>query len=483
MNLSLSTLSLRSGLMIIGLMSVCFIQSSSLEADETKKAVKKKASEPVSYHKDIRPLLQKHCQGCHQPAKAGGKLVLTSFSELSKGGRSQDDDPIVIPGKPEDSLLMITMLPDGDDPPEMPKDAKPLHKDELELFRRWIKEGAKDDSPKSSLRRFDQKNPPVYSKLPVITALDFSKDGKTLAVSGYNEVLLRSSDGKTLQGRLVGLSERIEHIVYSPDGKQLAVAGGTPSQQGEIQVWDVENKKLRVSRPVTFDTLYGASWSHDSKLVGFGCADNSLRAIDAKSGQQVLFQGAHNDWVLGTAFSKDSSHLISVSRDRSMKLVMVKTEQFIDNITSITPGALKGGLMSIQRHPTQDQVLTGGADGTPKIYRIYREKARKIGDDYNLIRAFEALPGRIFSTEFNSDGSKIIAGSSYERTGEVRVYSVKDGKKLWSLRFPTAIYSVAFHPNGKVAAAGGFDGIVRLIDVDQGKVTSEFAPITLAREI
>ena len=481
MFINLSTLSSRSRLLIIGLFSLFSFLPSTVNADEAKP--KHDAKKPVSYHKDIRPLLQKHCQGCHQPSKAGGKLVLTSFSELSKGGRSQDDDPIVVHGKPEESLLLITMLPEGGDPPEMPKDAPPLSKPELELFRRWIAEGAKDDSPKSSLRRFDQKNPPIYSELPVITALDFSNDGKTLAISGYNEVLLRSSDGKSLKGRLIGLSERIEKIVYSPDGKQLAVTGGTPGQQGEIQVWDVEKNKLRVSKPVTFDTLYGASWSHDGKLIGFGCSDNSLRAIDAKTGKQVLFQGAHNDWVLGTAFSKDSSHLISVSRDRSMKLVMVKTEQFIDNITSITPGALKGGLMAIQRHPSEDQVLTGGADGTPKIYRIYRQKARKIGDDYNLIRKFEALPGRIFSTEFNSDGSKIIAGSSYDRKGEVRVYSVKDGKKLWSLKFPTAIYTVAFHPNGKIAAAGGFDGLIRLIDVEQGKVTSEFAPISLPREI
>ena len=79
-----------------------------------------------------------------------------------------------------------------------------------------------------------------------------------------------------------------------------------------------------------------------------------MRVIDAKSGKEVLFQGAHNDWVLGTAFSVDSSHLVSVSRDRSMKLIqVVDTQQFIDNITSITPGALKGGLIAIDCHPTK----------------------------------------------------------------------------------------------------------------------------------
>lgn len=442
-----------------------------------------KAPGTVSFHDDVRPLLQKHCQGCHQPARAGGKLILTAHDELMRGGRSQDDDPIVVPGKPGESLLLITVLPDGDEPPEMPKDADPLSAAEVDILRRWIAQGAKDDSPPSSKRRFDAENPPVYEKLPVITALDFSPDGSLLAISGYHEVLLRSADGQKLEGRLIGLSERIEHVAFSPDGKQLAVAGGTPSQQGEVQIWDVEKRKLRVSSIFTHDTLYGASWSPDGKLVAFGGADNSLRAIDASSGKQVLFQGAHNDWVLGTTFSKDSSHLISVSRDRSMKLVMVETEQFIDNITSITPGALKGGLMAVQRHPAEDQVLVGGADGAPKIYRIYREKARKIGDDYNLIRAFEPLPGRVFSTEFSADGSRIIAGSSYDRRGEVRVYSAADGKTLWSVKLPVAIYAVAFHPDGKVAAVGGFDGKIRLLDAEKGTPIREFDPVPVARKL
>src|SRR5207253_10331897 len=112
--------------------------------------------------------------------------------------------------------------------------------------------------------------------------------------------------------------------------------------------------------------------------IAFGCADNTLRAIDAKNGKQVLYQGAHSDWVLGTVFSADASHLVSISRDRSMKLTEVATQRFIDNITSITPGALKGGLLTVARHPKKDELLIGGADGVPKIYQMYRNKKRVI---------------------------------------------------------------------------------------------------------
>src|SRR4029077_8434658 len=137
-----------------------------------------------------------------------------------------------------------------------------------------------------------------------------------------------------LVGRLVGLAERVQSLAFSPDGKLLAVTGGTPGLLGEVQIWDVAKQRLKLSLPVTYDTVYGASWSHDGTRIAFGCADNSVRAIEADTGKQVLFQGGHGDWVLDTIWSKGSSHLVSVSRDMSMKLTEVATQRLVDNITS-----------------------------------------------------------------------------------------------------------------------------------------------------
>ena len=63
------------------------------------------------------------------------------------------------------------------------------------------------------------------------------------------------------------------------------------------------------------------------------------------------------------------------------KLTEVGPQRFVDNITSITPGALKGGIAAIARLPLRDEVLVGGSDGIPRLYRIYRQTARVIGDD------------------------------------------------------------------------------------------------------
>jgi len=132
-----------------------------------------------------------------------------------------------------------------------------------------------------------------------------------LAVAGFHEVLLHKADGSGLLARLVGMSERIESVRFSPDGTKLAVTGGRPARSGEVQIWNVAEKKLLVSVPVTNDSVFGASWSPDGKKVAFGCTDKSVRVVNAETGAQVLYQSAHDDWVLGTTFSVDGSHLVS----------------------------------------------------------------------------------------------------------------------------------------------------------------------------
>jgi len=451
-------------------------------------AISRAAEEPakpdawaVSYFRDVRPLLQAHCQGCHQPAKPEGGYVMTHREGLLKGGESEI--AAIVPGKPDESYLIEQITP-AEGKAAMPKDKPPLHEDEIKKISEWIAAGAIDDTPDSVRDLIDAAHPPTYEAPPVLTALDFSPDDTLLAVSGYPDTLLHNvdgggADGSELVARLIGQAERIESVSFSPDGKLLAVAGGSPGRLGELQVWDTEKRALKYALAVTFDTIYGASWSHDGTKIAFGCGDNTLRAVDAANGQQVLYQGAHSDWVLDTVFSKEGNYLISVSRDRSMKLVEVATQRFVDNITSITPGALKGGLSAVDRHPTKDELLIGGADGIPKTYQMLRTQDRKIGDDFNQIKAYEAAPGRIYDVRFNADGSRFAVGSSLDGTGEVRVYETDSGKHVKLEGQHGAVYSVCFNTAGTGLASAGFDGLVRLNDAATGKLIKEFSPVPL----
>jgi len=479
------------------------------------------SSDPVSYYRQVLPVFQAHCHGCHQPAKASGGYVMTAFASLVGGGES--GAAAIVAGRPDDSYLLDMITPE-DGQAEMPAGKPPLAAESLALIRTWIEQGAVCDMP-AALQTFDLQHPPTYTSLPVVTAVACSPDGRLLAAAGFHEVLLHYLDGSGIAARLVGLAERIESVTFSPDGKRLAVIGGLPARSGELQVWDVERPAeatdawqpaLLLSVPLTHDTLYGGCWSPDGRLIAVGCADNSVRALDASTGQQVLFQGAHGDWVLDTVFSADGSHLISVGRDMTAKLIEVSTERFVDNITSITPGALKGGILSVARHPTRDEVVIGGADGVPKVYRIFRQTERRIGDDANLIRRLPGLKGRVFAVAVSADGRRIAAGSSLDGSGEIAIdayefdtalpedikqinskvstersadenrrleeYHTSGLRRIALLQVPAAVYALSFHPDGKSLVAAGSDGVLRVIDVEQGRLTREspVAPVTPA---
>ncbi|MGA0409625.1 MAG: c-type cytochrome domain-containing protein, partial [Limisphaerales bacterium] len=431
---------------------------------------------------------QAKCHGCHQPAKAEGGYEMTRFERLLGGGETEDQ--AILPGNAQQSYLVELITPINGRA-EMPKKEAPLSSVEVDLVRRWIDQGAQDDTPANAVQKIDADHPPVYTRPPLITSLDYSSDGAWLAVSGFHEVLLHRADGSGLHRRLIGLSQRIESVRFSPDGSKLAMAGGLPGRMGELQIWDVASGSLDLSIPVSYDTLYGVSWAPDGDLVAVGCTDNTLRAFRVAEGQQVLFQGSHNDWVIDTVFGQDGKHLVSVGRDQTAKLTEVATERFVDNITSITPGALRGGIQAVARHPERDEILIGAADGTPQIYRMVRQTKRVIGDNANLIRRYAPMTGRVFGVAFSPDGKRITAASSLDGKGFLHVYasdidsSLSDELKqimekvassrneeqrkqveafwtqgtdlLASATFDTAMYAVAFHPNGQQIAVGGAD--------------------------
>ena len=161
----------------------------------------------ISFAKQIQPILRQNCQGCHQPAKKEGNYVLTDPKSMLLAGES-DEKPVVA-SKPEASYLVELITPNKDGKAEMPKDKPPLSEDQIKLIADWIRQGAKIDVREEVERRIDADNPPVYELPPIVTALDFSPDGKLLAVSGYHEVLLHKADGTGKVARLIGLSERI----------------------------------------------------------------------------------------------------------------------------------------------------------------------------------------------------------------------------------------------------------------------------------
>lgn len=94
------------------------------------------------FESKIRPVLIEHCYECHsiESGKAKGGLRLDDREAVLRGG---DSGPALVPGKPEESLLLAAMR-HSDPDLEMPPRKERLSDAILKDFERWIADGAVD---------------------------------------------------------------------------------------------------------------------------------------------------------------------------------------------------------------------------------------------------------------------------------------------------------------------------------------------------
>ncbi|MBL8867748.1 MAG: DUF1549 domain-containing protein, partial [Planctomycetia bacterium] len=88
------------------------------------------------FEKKVRPLLVEKCQSCHGAEKQKGNLRVDSKAALLAGG---DRGAAVVPGKPDESLLVRVLAHDGD--VKMPPKNK-LPNAEIAVLKEWVQRGA-----------------------------------------------------------------------------------------------------------------------------------------------------------------------------------------------------------------------------------------------------------------------------------------------------------------------------------------------------
>lgn len=99
------------------------------------------ATSPVDFARDIRPLLNKHCVGCHGGVKRAGKISFI-YRDVVVATNAADTKPIH-PGDPDHSEIIRRLTTDNEDDRMPPAEHGPrLAEQEIQLFREWIRQGA-----------------------------------------------------------------------------------------------------------------------------------------------------------------------------------------------------------------------------------------------------------------------------------------------------------------------------------------------------
>src|SRR4051812_23366151 len=267
----------------------------------------------VQFMRDIAPLLVQRCTSCHGAIKDEGGARFHTYERLL-------DSAVIVAGQPEKSELFTRLV--ADDPDDrMPREDTALTAAQIDLFRRWIKAGAKFDGadPKVALKtlfgpREHPAAPATYPTAVPVLALALAPGGKEVAVGGYHEVTIWDAATGKLVRRLGHLPEKIQTLAYNHEGTQLLVGGGTPGDYGELALVDANSgARLRVFDTFT-DVVLSACFRDDGQRVAASSADQSVRVYDTADGHRMWNMKLHADWVTGVAFSSDRRYVASSSK-------------------------------------------------------------------------------------------------------------------------------------------------------------------------
>jgi WD40 repeat protein len=460
-------------LCVLALMPAAVLTQGKKSKDsEPIKVVDLKRSDPVAYEKEIEPIFYKRCVACHSGPIKESRFDISSYEVLIKGGKR--GSPIV-PGKSASSVLY--KLAGKTAKPHMPPEGEgTITPEELALVKLWIDQGAKAPvgpriaskiiittppptlqpvrslalSPDKSavaagrgnqihvydagsgtfirtLLDPDLKTPdgkPVKaSHLSIVESLAYSPDGKFLASGSFQEVSLWDAQTGKLLHKLTGFAHNVVALAFAQDGKLLATGGGSPTEDGEVKVFEVDTWKLVSEiKAGHSDTVFGLCFDPDATKIASCGADKFIKVFELPSGKFVKSFEGHTHHVMDVGWSNDGKLLASAGADNAIKIWdYEKGEQVRTNNNAHAKQVTR--LLFIGK---TTQFITCSGDQTVKIWNV---------TNGGIVRNFSGNNDFVYAVGVTPDGAIVAAGGE---EGIVRVYNGTNGQLVRSLLPPDA---------------------------------------------
>ena len=310
--------------------------------------------------------------------------------------------------------------------------------------------------------------------LSPIWALEFSPDGKSLAVGKYQWVELWDLETQKMSHAYEPHVGRVRCIQFSTDGKVLYASGGQAAQSGEIRIWDVATEELINTFELHADTIESIAISPNNAKLLTASMDEFSAVIDLNNldddtplDDQAKWLTQHVGRVLCTLYHPTGDYFVTGSEDKTLKVwdpetytVLVSFDGNDDAVYSLAYGT------------RTEQIVSGSADSTVRSWRVTQD------NDGNTrgtqVRTFNGHQGAVYSVDSGVwNNQEVVASGSADST--VIIWDILSGNRRRTFNEPTdAVYAVKMSPDGTHVAAGSRDGKVRIWNIQDNQLTHEF---------
>jgi WD40 repeat protein len=323
----------------------------------------------------------------------------------------------------------------------------------------------------------------------------FSPGGERLAVGSRDDLCIHDVANKKEVLRLHGHRQKILALAYSTDGRYLASAAGTvnqlgaPADQGkvgELRIWDARTGAPLHELQGHRGAVTSVAFRGQTTQLASGSTDRTVRLWDAATGAAVRTLAGHTDEVSGLAFSPDGRRLAVASGKIAGDAAQVAEAAGeiklweVDNETP--PTRLRGHTAPIHAvafDPDGTHLLSASQDLTVKVWDT-RFDQELVNLDHGPWLDTPGTEGSVRSVACT--GQLVISGTT---AGQILVWDGTATPQPRTLRGHRAgVFSVTFHPEGKLLASVSKDETLAVWNVDTGRqvyATSESTrPLAMA---
>ncbi|WP_052850496.1 WD40 repeat domain-containing protein [Streptomyces avicenniae] len=279
-----------------------------------------------------------------------------------------------------------------------------------------------------------------------VRGVAWSPDGGRIAAASRDGTA-RIFDAVSGRARAVlsGGGSMVEAVAWSPDSSKVATAG----RDRVVRVWDAGSGAHLLSLTGATDIGRSVAWSPDGSRIAGTSRDRLVRVWDADTGHLVREFHGHTDDVWGVAWSPDGTRLASASHDRTALVWDIASGRSVATVAGHTD-FVEGVAWS----PDGRSVATASGDHTVRV------SDPATGDLRLLVRGHGDY---VWGVAWSPDGRSLASVSS-DRT--VRVFDARDAKPLAVFRgHGDTVWAVAWSPDGTRLASGSSDTTARVWDV------------------